>query len=90
MANVKIVLRSISPSDVGFFSGFCCIITSIIFICFGFIATTKIGSEILLFFVIPFLSFVGGYVYGFIIAWLYNFYARAWGGISIEVEQTFE
>jgi hypothetical protein len=40
-----------------------------------------------LIFVYPLVNAFGGFAAGAVLAWIYNFYARHFGGISIEVNQ---
>jgi hypothetical protein len=100
---MKMELRRISPSGTGFFLGFLGFIASIpaLIIAFtsigpgktvglnGFVTLSFTGTldPIALVFAYPFLNATGGLISGFLIAWLYNFYALRFGGISIGLNQ---
>ena len=98
---MKTRLSRISRRDFGLFSAFVGFALSIPFLVFafissgpgrtvtlsGFLSLTFTGGLPLWALVYPFLNALAGFISGFLGAWLYNFYARLFGGVSFDLEQ---
>lgn len=99
---MKTRLTQISPGDSAQFLGFIGFVFSLPVVLFalamigpgktvtlnGFTSFTFTNTiePFWLLFAYPFLNALGGIITGFIFAWIYNFYARHFGGIAIEIE----
>ena len=100
--DMKTRLARISPGDLGLFLGtlgFLISIPAIIFACMavghggtvslnGFLSYTFTDSlpPIGIVLAYPFLNGLAGFIGGLILGWLYNFYARHFDGITVELE----
>ncbi len=99
---MKTRLNRISPGDLGLLFGFTGFIVSIPIIVFalctmgpgttvtlkGFFSLTFKDSlePIALILAYPFLNALAGLIGGFLVAWLYNFYARLFKGIAVDLQ----
>ena len=100
---MKTRLSRILPGDLGFFLGFTGFVASIPIVIFaftsigpgrtvhlnGFFTLTFTGSlnPIGLVLAYPFLNALAGVIAGFLIAWLYNFSAQIFRGVSVDLNQ---
>jgi hypothetical protein len=96
-------LTRISPRDLGLLLGFIGLVVSILSVVLGiitiglgktvnlqgFLTLTFTGSIDSFWIIVayPLLNAIAGVIVGFIGAWLYNFYARFFGGLSIHLDR---